>query len=250
MIAFDPILFNNVRDEILSESAERNGIGTLGEKQIHRVLKLYIDKNRDHHEVSVSGFVADVYDGEVIYEIQTRGFERLLPKLKVLLPTHKITIVYPLIAEKTLTWIDPESGEMTKPKHSPKHERPCDALVELARVAELLDNENLTVDLVFLKAEEYRSLDGWDKTCHKGATKLDKLPTELLDIVTVRSKKDIIGLLPPELPDKFFAKDFYKSLNRGGRGAWLTLKILTDLGIFRIAEKQGNALVYTIVNIA
>lgn len=231
---------------VLSENTERLGIGTLGEKLMHRVLKFYIESDPAFHEIPVSGYFADVLRSEEIFEIQTRGFERLVPKLNVLLPKYRITVVYPIIAQKNLIWLDMQSGELTAPKRSPKHGKPCYALPELVRIIDLLDNDNMSVNLLMLKADEYRMLDGWDKTRHKGATKIDKIPTELLDVIRVESLDDIYKLFPSELSEKFSAKDFYKAIGRGGRGAWLTLKILVNKGVLKIVEKKGNAYLYSV----
>ena len=44
-------------------------------------------------------------------EIQTRQFHLLNAKLTALLPECPVTVVYPVIRRKRVTWIDPETGE-------------------------------------------------------------------------------------------------------------------------------------------
>lgn len=44
------------------------GIGTLGEKTLHSVLKYYFEPDASRHEVKVGGFVADILTEDGIIE--------------------------------------------------------------------------------------------------------------------------------------------------------------------------------------
>ena len=61
---------------------EKNGIGTLSEKPLHKILKYYFEPDESKHEIKVFDSVADVFDGNEIFEIQTGGFLPLVKKLK------------------------------------------------------------------------------------------------------------------------------------------------------------------------
>ena len=63
------------------------GIGTLGEKTLHAVLKNYFEPNAANHEIKVGGFVADIVNDKGVTEIQTRSFDRLKRKLSTFLIT-------------------------------------------------------------------------------------------------------------------------------------------------------------------
>ena len=73
--------FAAARLRVLSEEKTRGGIGTLSEKLLHKILKFYVDNDQSHHEIPVFGKVADVFDGNEIFEVQTRAFERLYQSL-------------------------------------------------------------------------------------------------------------------------------------------------------------------------
>ena len=88
-----------------SEGAEM-GIGTYGEKLLHRTLKYYFEPNSDFHEVAFNGSVADIKNGEGIIEIQTRSFEKLVPKLERFLCCSHVTVVYPIIERKRICRMD------------------------------------------------------------------------------------------------------------------------------------------------
>ena len=94
------------------------GIGELGEKSLHQCLKRCYAPDERHREVKLGRYIADVYDGERIVEIQTGHLQPLLPKLRACLSSEiaPVTVVHPMARVKYLTWIDPETGEMTKPR--------------------------------------------------------------------------------------------------------------------------------------
>lgn len=121
----DNTRFQSACAQALNNEAGAKGIGTLGEKALHAAIKRYIEPDASKHEVKLGSFVVDIYSGGRVYEIQTGQFDRLRPKLKDLLPGHKVTIVCPLPAKKWLVWIDPESGEMSKPRLSPRRVGMC-----------------------------------------------------------------------------------------------------------------------------
>ena len=58
-----------------------NKIGTLSEKSIHSTIKDYIEPNKEYQEVKVGNYIADIMRGNVIYEIHTQQFKKLLDKI-------------------------------------------------------------------------------------------------------------------------------------------------------------------------
>lgn len=84
----------------------RQGIGTLSEKTVHAVMKNYYAPDTDMHEIPIENFVADIYTGQEIIEIQTRAFNKMRRKLDAFLPLYPVTIVYPIPHIKWLSWID------------------------------------------------------------------------------------------------------------------------------------------------
>ena len=81
-----------------------NKIGTLNEGDVHLQLKLaYAGFNENSClEQPLNGFVADVVHDDVVYEIQTGGFDHLRQKLPVFLETHDVIVVYPVTTSKTI----------------------------------------------------------------------------------------------------------------------------------------------------
>ena len=93
--------------ESLRMPAEQNGVGTLAEKRLHAALKRYYAPDSSCLEVPIGRYVADVFDGERIVEIQTRQFARLAGKLQFFLERYPTTVVYPMPRTRYLVWTDP-----------------------------------------------------------------------------------------------------------------------------------------------
>ncbi len=237
--------FDRAYMRVTAEDKRPLGIGTLGEKSLHRILKLYYEEREEFHEIPYLGIVADIKNEDGITEIQTGSFAPLIKKLEKLLKTDKVTVVYPIIREKKLIWLDPGTGELSEPKKSPKKGRYTDALPELSKLSELLFHENLTFRLLLLDADEYKYLDGRGKDKKKKATKIEKLPKRLISECIISTKEDLRSILPP-LPSPFAAADFNKATGLRRRKAFFSLKLLKDREIVKQVGKAGNAFLYSI----
>ncbi len=86
--------FEQAKLKVLLKQNDPHGFGTLQEKTVHAVMKLYYEPDEDYHEVPIEGYIADIYTGERIIEIQNGNFNRLRPKLAAFLPLYPVTVVY------------------------------------------------------------------------------------------------------------------------------------------------------------
>ncbi len=239
----DNKLFLKAREQVLGAGTEPNGIGTLGEKTLHAVLKQYLEPERQYQEVPVGGFVADIKRGRRIIEIQTRSFDRLLKKLPELLQEHDVTVVYPLPHRKTLSWIDPETGETTKARRSPKTGTPADAFRELYKLRPLFPHSGLTIHIMMIDLEEYRYLNGWSYDKKRGSSRCDRLPSQIAAEYMLCIPQDFAKLLPP-LPKPFLVKDLMKAARISQRAASCGVALLRALGVIRQCGTQGRAYCY------
>ena len=236
--------FFSARERVLSESYGEGGIGTLGEKLVHKVLKYCIEPVEEYHERTLFGSVADIFDGERVVEIQTRSFIKLLPKLRKFLPHYPVKVVYPLIRERKIRYFNRETGEISPPRKSPRKGRLSDALVEISAVREFVGNERFSVDIVILDAEEYRRAGGVARGRRARENKLQIIPTDIIDTVELRSREDYRCLMPEGLADTFVADELYKALGLRGRGAYFALDFLREVGFIRQIGKRGRAFLY------
>ena len=132
----DPQRFEEARLRVQGGDRLRAGIGTLGEKSLHAILKNYFEPAGENQETRVGGFVADIVGSEGIFEIQTKGFDKLRKKLAAFLPVCPVTVVYPVAQLKWVNWVDPSSGEVVARNRSPRRGQAADVFYELYKIKE------------------------------------------------------------------------------------------------------------------
>ena len=245
-MSIDQVRFDSAREKIIGKNRERQGIGTLAEKTMHAVLKNYYAPNEDMHEIPIENYVADIYTGTEIIEIQTRSMDRMRKKLEVFLPLYPVTIVYPIPREKWLYWIDEETGEVSQKRKSPKKGNPYQAFSELYKIRPYLKHPNLRLRLDLIDMEEYRLLNGWSKDKKKGSERYDRIPTGFAEEVCIDCIRDYMQLIPYELQEQFTAKDFAKCAKIPVRLAGTVLLIFNDLELVRRIGKKGNSYIYEV----
>ena len=237
--------FNEACARVREGDLPAQSIGVLQEKPLHATLKWWLDDNPAHHEIPLpGGKVADIYDGVTVTEVQTGSFTPLRKKLETLLDTYPVTVVHPLVRRKYLTWIDPDTGEATPARKSPRVGSFADGGKQLIYILPLLSHPNLTVRLVLIDAEEQRLADGWGNGGKRGSHRAVLLPLSVEGVLDLQAPADYAALIPAALPERFTAKEFGKAARMQGRNLNGTLKVLLDCGVLQRETKEGNAWVY------
>lgn len=220
------------------------GIGTLGEKSIHAILKCYFDGNPDNHEQSVGESVADIVGEYGVIEIQTRQFRRLDTKLTDLLPICPVTVVYPVIRRKRILWMDPDTGELLRSGTMRAFQKPADVFAELCQIRNHITHPNFNLCLVELEAEDYRLADGYGKDRRGRATKIDRIPTALIDVKWFSCPDDYAQFLPIALPKQFTSADVAKQAKTTRSTAQAMLRVMVHMGLVTLTEKAGRTNIY------
>lgn len=241
--------FETAKKKIIGVDRQRFGIGTLSEKTVHAILKNYYEPDEDKQEIPIEKYVADIYaDGEII-EIQTRQFNKMRDKLTAFLPLYPVTIVYPIPREKWIIWIDEESGELSKKRKSPVKGNPYIAFSELYKIKMFLKDPNLRLKFVLMDVEEYKLLNGWSRDKKKGASRYDRIPTELVEEVEINCLQDYMQFVPCELNGEFTSKEFAKAAHIPVSLAQTVLNILYHVGILTRVGKRGSMYLYEVIEI-
>lgn len=226
------------------QSCGGSGIGTLGQRTLHAVLKHYFEPDTSRHEVRIGRYVADIAGPEGIIEIQTRQLDKLRGKLEAFLPLGPVTVVYPLAHIRWLAWVDPATGEVSPQRKSPKTGRPSDALAELGRLRDFIGNENLRVRLLLIDMAEYKLLNGYGPARKKGATRCERIPRALAEVIALDSPADYARLLPPGLPARFTTAEFDRAARLRGMNAWHGKQLLLQAGVITPCGKAGRSILY------
>lgn len=225
----------------------KNVIGTKGEYRIHGALKYFFQPDDRFHEVKVDGFICDAVSetDEAVTEIQTRAFSHLKKKLEHLTKTRAVTVIYPMIVEKRVIVTYAESGE-TSVRKSPKKARYLDFFKEIYSLRDMLGSKNLHFKLVKLTADEYRVYKG-SKNTRKPFQKpvsTDRIPTELIEIISLESKSDFEIFIPKGLPERFGTAEFSKRFGITRAEASYVINPLIRLGLINKLEIKSKTNVY------
>lgn len=233
----------------LAAKAEMNrGIGTQSERMLHAVLKYYFEPDEAWQEVRIDSHIADIYrpQDNRIMEIQTRDFGRLRDKLNAFLPDYKVTVVYPIAREKYIYWVDPETGEATGGKRSPKKGQPWEILKEIYRLPDQQMHPNLSFLPVMMDVNEYRLQDGVrSRDGKRGSHRLERMPYEMEEGFLLEMQEDYLALLGDLLMEPFTSKDFGKALKLRGMAVGQSLKTMERAGaIVRTGTGKNRSYIY------
>lgn len=239
------ILFAQACNKVIDQQRTTGGIGTLGEKTVHAVLKDYLSPDHTFQEIKVGNYYADIMNENKIIEIQTRQFNVLRNKLNLFLTLKPVTIVYPVPFTKWLRWINDETGEISAPRKSPKVGTPYMIFPELYRIKNYLLHPNINFHIILMDLEEYRFLNGWSKDKKKGSTRSDRIPIQLVDEIIIESPCDYSKLIPAELTNEFTTMDYQKSSRLSRSQSVLALNILHHVGAVKRVGKKGRAYLYS-----
>lgn len=245
-------LFNDTCEQIIHTAIDKDGviggpsqIGTLSEKTVHAVVKNYIEPDSSNHEIKIESFYADIINDQGIIEIQTASFDRLRKKLKILLDFNPITIVFPICHIKMIHWINYETGEVSKPRKSTRTGKAHNIFRELYKIKNYLNHPNLKFHIILMDMDEYRLLDGWSKDKKSGSTKCDRIPTKLVNEISISKVEDYDLFLPEKLSSPFTVKDYRAATKIQLKDAQVAIHILSYLGRIKKIGKRGRAYLYS-----
>lgn len=242
----DKDAFEQAKLKVLLKQNDPHGFGTLQEKTVHAVMKLYYEPNIDCHEVPIEGYIADIYTGERIIEIQNGNFNKLRPKLEAFLPLYPVTVVLPIPHHKWLIWMDKDSGELSKRNKSPVTGNVYHAFPELYKIKQYLDHPNLSLAFPLIDIDEYRLLNGWSKNKKRGSSRYDRMPLNLFDEVLIERVEDFVRLIPYELPDEFTVKEFAKTAGIHRDLASVTVTLLMHMELLVRVGKRSREYLYEV----
>ena len=181
--------------------ADEGGIGTRSESSLHAAVKLLVSEPGDRFEVPLDGFVVDVVRGDTCIEVQTGGFAAMGNKLDRLLGDFHVHVVHPIAVE---SWI--ERRDMPTRK-SPKRGCLHDVFGELVSVPTMLDHPNLTIEVLLVQVDVLKVADPTMRRRRGGWRTVDRRLRAVVDRHGLRTPRDLVALLPPDLPEEWTTKD-------------------------------------------
>lgn len=246
-VEFNRARFLSICYEASLVAHERFNIGTYKEKKLHLILKSYFEPAFERREVPYAGYIADILAPGGIIEIQTSGFADMRDKLEAFLPGMPVTIVFPVAVRKYVSWIDPESGEISRRNPSPKKGKSFDAVPEMVFIRPFLNDPRLTVRVVLLEIDEYRMLDGRRSLSRKrGSSRYERIPTDIYGMYDFCGREDFLALLPYAAGEVVTAHILADAMGFRGRDVSAMMRVLQDVGALERCGKDGNTILYRI----
>lgn len=217
-------------------------IGTYGEKRLHRILKAFVSEREETWEISVGKYVADVLCEGHITEIQTGSLRPLAKKIEYYLrkSEYSVTVLLPVITEKTILRIDRETGEIIYTRRSPKKKKERDVLPELYWLGEAFRDPRLEVRLLFIRAEEHRFSERM-RYRKQGAYEAELYPKELLSERIFRGKESFLEYLPDA--ESFYASEYGRFIGLKDRKLYSCLNFLCSIDLLE-KEQEGRRIRY------
>lgn len=238
--------FEEVKNNFIHSARVRYGIGTLQEKTVHGILKDYYAPRKEMQEIPVNGYVADIFTGKEIIEIQTANFNKMRDKLDKFLPDYPVTIVYPIPHIKWIGWIDEETGSCSALRKSPVRGTVYKAFYELYKIKQYLSDKNLHFCFPLLDLEEYRLLNGWSRDKKRGSCRYDRIPVSMVNEIHIDRIEDYMQLIPYELEEPFTVPDFARAAKIRKEEAGKVLHILNYLQVIERSGSQGRLYAYRV----
>ena len=234
-----------------------DGIGTLSEKQMHAAIKKFICPDETKHEIKIQNsehyvgsnetknrkFVADVLDGNTIYEIQTGGFAPLKDKLAWILEntTYNIVLIHPMPENLYVSYID-EDGKISPRRKSNQSKKLKHIVGELYHIKSFINNPRFTLIALMIEADQYRKRNTQKKRAR--TKKYETIPSSLIRAHIFSCADDYKTFLPDSLEGEFTVKQFSKSSGILGIDAYSIVKLLSELGHIEECGNIGRAKAY------
>lgn len=261
----DTLRFRSIVIDLMSEAAslksddaEYEGIGTLGEKQMHAAIKRFICPDERFHEVSLDSgehvgeigadgkkikkrrFVADILKNGSVYEIQTGALPPLIEKIKWILENtdHNVTVIHPIAETKWVNVLN-SKNDIEKRYRSPVRGRIKDIAPELYAVKDFVGSPRFSLVILFVEAEQY--IKSTQKRSRRKFQKYELIPVNLLRAQIFRSLDDYKIFIPDSLDGEFTVKEFSKLSKIHGMDAYHTVYALSNLGLIEECGKIGRA---------
>ena len=263
----DTLRFRSIVIDVMSEAAsldsadeEYDGIGTLGEKQMHAAIKRFICPEEQYHEIPLDTgerageldengkkikkrrFVADVLKGDNVYEIQTGPLAPLTDKIRWILEntSHNVTVIHPIAETKWVNVLN-KQNDVENRYRSPVKGKLKDIAPELYAVKDFVDSPRFCLVILMMEAEQYIKNAGKKGRSRTKYKKYELIPVNLLRAHLFRSKEDYKIFIPDSLEGEFTVKTFSSQSKIRGMDAYHTIYTLADMGLVEECGKIGRA---------
>jgi hypothetical protein len=223
-----------------SQDENRSGIGTLNENSLHAEIIASLSRPGDNFEADLNGFIIDILRGTTAIEVQTRGLEKLIRKLRTIPPDYQFQVVYPITQTKFIIKLDQE-GQAVSRRKSPKQGRLVEIFNELVHAPTILNDPHISLVILLVEAEEIWIDDGQGSWRRKRWSIHERRLIRIIDQRIFHSPEDLLDLLPQSLATPFTNKELAASLRIPARLAGKITYTLRKMGLLDVISRAGHA---------
>lgn len=218
------------------------------ETSLHRELKRLYAGDDAQSEVRLGDYRIDAVRGRQLVEIQHGSLGSLRDKLRVLLPSHEVLVVKPIVVRKMLVKRDAKGGAEIERRRSPKTGQLLDIFEDLVHFTQIFPHPRLTLDVLLVDVDEYRypghgRRRRWRARDHQVE---DQTLAAVRELYRLRTAGDLAAMMPRELPRPFHTGHLAAALGMPRWEAQRVAYCLRQMGAAGTAGKQGNALLYAL----
>lgn len=225
--------------------ARRSGIGTISEWSLHSDIKQSYLSADSQEEVELDGFVIDVVRDGLLIEVQTGGFSKIREKLKKLIKSHQLRLVYPITVNKWIVRESRDGSEIISRRKSPKQLGPQNLFDELVYIPTLLHHQNFSLEALLIEEEEVRRKDGQGSWRRRGWSISDRRLLNILGRRVYNEPNDLLHFIPESIQGRFTNRDLAEATGYTTREASKITYCLRRMGVLKVIEKKGNANVFS-----
>lgn len=220
------------------------------ETSLHRQLKQMYAPGDARLEVSLGAYRIDVIHKDELIEIQHGSLSAIRDKIQTLLRKHRVRVVKPIIACKTLVQQKSKGGPVLRRRKSPKKGCLFNLFDELVYFMSVFPHDQLTLEVLLVEIEELRYPGhGRRRWRHQNDFQIeDQMLVGVREVHQLRTSADLCAFLPKRLPQPFHTGHLAKALGVDRLIAQRMAYCLRHAGTVRSCGKQGNALLYEFAN--
>lgn len=218
-------------------------ISTHNESSLHAGLKRLFAQSGDEIEAPVGNYIIDIKRGNLLIEIQTANLYAMRKKITDLSPDYAFHIIRPIIRTKYIVTVDVD-GTILRRRRSSRQGRFIEALKDLNNYPEMLGTPNLTLQLLLIDAEEYRTDDGKGSWRRKGVSITDRNLLDVIESTELHEPSDARLIVPELAAETFTNRDIATACKvRLYNARWYS-GALRKMGLIRSAGKRRRETLY------
>jgi hypothetical protein len=216
------------------------------ETSLHRQLKDHYWTEGAVLEQRIGRYRIDVARPGELVEIQVASLTAIRDKIAALVKEHRVLLVKPIIAKKTLVKLGREGGRVLERRTSPKRGQILDVFDELVHFTRVFPHRRLTLEVPLVEIEEWRYPGHGRRRWRRAGDHQveDQRLIAVLEVHRFKTAGDLRKFLPAALPRTFHTGQLAEQM---GVQRWIAQRMaycLREMGAVKTVGKKGGAWLY------